>query len=228
MQADIGSQAAALPERERAQRERPFWQALAAAHGWARVADAGCGGGFHLRLLRALGLETFGFDLSLGALPPRTAAPVMVADLLAPPLRGSSFDAVLCLGNTLSLLGSRSMQCRALAVLGALLRPGGTLVLQAEDAAVTVATGARVRIRALPDGRVHVRAYERRGTWVRMLAGATRPGEDAPLEVVRLLPTSASRIATLARPLGLAPVPLQLPPTGAVGTWWLALRAGPR
>ncbi|MGV8041726.1 MAG: class I SAM-dependent methyltransferase [Thermoanaerobaculaceae bacterium] len=228
MQAGIGSVAAALPERQRAERERPFWQALAMTHGWARVADAGCGGGFHLRLLRALGLEAFGFDLSLGPLLPRSEAPVLAADLLTPPLRTSSFDAVLCLGNTLSLLHDRTTQRRALAALGGLLRPEGMLVLQAEDAAVTVGAGARVRTRALPDGRIHVRAYERHGTRVRMLAGVVRPGEDAALEAVRILPTSASRIVTMARSLGLARVPLQPPTTGAVGTWWLALRAGSR
>lgn len=225
MGAGLGGVAAALPERQRTERERPFWQALAAAHGWARVADAGCGGGFHLRLLRALGLEVVGFDLSLAALVPRGQAPVLVADLLAPPLRDRCCDAVLCLGNTLSLLADRRAQRRALAALAGLLRPGGMLVLQAEDAAATVAAGPRVRLRALPDGRLHVRAFERRGKWVRMLAGIASPGADAPLEAVRLLPTSASRVAGMARSLGLGPVPLQPPAAGAVGSWWLALKA---
>lgn len=228
MQAGIGEVAAALPERQRAERERPFWQALAAAHGWARVADAGCGGGFHRRLLTALGLEVVAFDRALAPLVQQRPGPVLAADLTVPPLRAASFDAVLCLGNTLSLLPDRGAQRRALAALGGLLRQGGTVVLQAEDAAVTVEAGAKVRTRALPDGRIHLRAYERHGTRVQMLAGVVRPGDDAPLEAVRLLPTSAPRIATMARSLGLAPVPLKPPATGAVGTWWLALRAGSR
>lgn len=228
MQAGIAKSAAALPERQRAERERPFWQVLAAAHGWRRVADAGCGGGFHLRVLRALGIWVVGFDLSPGTLPAPAEGPVVAANLLAPPLRAACFDAVLCLGNTLSLLPGRQAQRRALAGLSSLLKPGGMLVLQAEDAAVTVAGGPRVRTRALPDGRIHVRAYERRGARVRMLAGVVRPGEDAPLEAVQLLPTSAAHVAAMARPLGLAPVSLAPPAPGAIGTWWLGLRTAPR
>ncbi|HPW54348.1 MAG: methyltransferase domain-containing protein [Thermoanaerobaculaceae bacterium] len=222
----IGQVAAVLPERQRVERERPFWQALAAAHGWARVVDAGCGGGFHRRLLTALGVEVVAFDRALAPLVQQRPGPLLAADLTAPPLRAASFDAAFCLGNTLSLLPDRSMQRRALAALGELLKPGGTLVLQAEDASITVEAGAKVRTRALPDGRIHVRAYERHGNRIHMLVGIVAPGDDAPLETVRLLPTSASQIATLARSLGLAPVPLRPPATGAVGTWWLALRAG--
>lgn len=219
---------AALPEEQRRHREREFWGQLVAAHGWRLVADAGCGAGFHRRLLASSGVRTVGFDLALAPLIAGRGEPLAVADVLAPALRPRSFDAVLFVGNTLSLLGDRAAQRGALAALAALLRPGGMLLVQAEDAGSIVRDGAVVRTRTLDDGRVHVRAFERRGGRVRMLAGVVRPGEEAALEGVWLLPTTAARAATLARPLGLAPVPLPLPPGGAAASWWLGLQADSR
>jgi SAM-dependent methyltransferase len=211
--------AAALPTAERAARERPFWQALIAAWGWRRVADAGCGGGFHLELLRGLGVSTTGFDLAVAALPRGAVA----GDLLAPPLRPGSFDATLCLGNTLSLLASRDVQRQALAALAGLVRPGGVVVLQGEDAGALVRQGPVVRTRAVAGGGVHVRVFERRGRRVRMLAGVAGGAETALAEAW-LVPTAPGDIWRLARPVGLRRVELPAPPPGGGGGWWLALQ----
>ena len=102
--------------------------------------------------------------------------------------------------------------------------PGGVLLVQAEDAGITVKDGPRLRTRMLPGGEVHVRAFERRGSRVRMLAGVANPDGDAALQGVWLVPTDASRLVALARPLGLERVELPTPPAGAPGSWWLALR----
>ena len=217
--------AAALPTDERSRREAPFWQRLAADLGWRLVVDAGCGAGFHVRLLRGLGLRVHGCDLALDALLAGERRGVAAADLLASPLRPGAADAVLCLGNTLSLLGSRALQRRALAALAALLRPGGWLLLQGEDAAAAVAAGPLLRTRKLADGAVHVRVFERRGARVRMLAGAAAPGAEAPLHGVWLVPTNAASLARLARPLGLRPTALPVAPPGSAVTWWALLRA---
>jgi len=78
--------AAALPMAARAERERPFWQALAAF--WAgegrrrRVRR-----GFHVRLLGEIGVEAVGFDAVLAAVKDRAGARLMVADVASPPLR---------------------------------------------------------------------------------------------------------------------------------------------
>ena len=215
--------AASLPTDERSQREAPFWQRLAADLGWRHVVDAGCGAGFHVRLLRGLGVRVAGCDLSLSALLAGERGGVAVTDLLAPALRPGLADAVLCLGNTFSLLPSRDAQRRALASLASLLRPGGTLLLQGEDAAAAVAAGPLLRTRALADGSVHVRAFERRGRRIRMLAGAAAPGAEAPLHGVWLLPTNAASLTRMARPLGLRSVPLPVAPPGAAVTWWALL-----
>ena len=214
--------AAALPTAERAGRERPFWQALIAAWGWRRVADAGCGAGFHLALLRGLGVEATGFDLAVAALPRGVAA--VAGDLLAPPLRPGAFDAALGLGHTISLLPGRAGQRRALASLAALVRPGGVVLVQGEDAGAIVAAGPVARTRALADGRVHVRLFEKRGRRVRMLAGVVRPGEQAALEPGWLLPTQPADLERLAGRLGLEAVALPARAPGGGPTFWLALR----
>lgn len=219
--------AAAVPQDERARRESPFWQELAHSWSWHTVVDAGCGAGFHLRLLRRLGVRGVGFDRFASALPPVSIAPLLIADLAHPALRAATFDAALCLGNTFSLLPSRAAQGDALAALAALLRPGGNVIIQGEDAAALAGAAPVARARTLPDGRTHIRVFERRGARIRMLTGVIAPGSDAGLETVTLLPTSAARLAARARALGLRRVPFPLqPPPGGAATWWLALQRG--
>lgn len=215
--------AATLPQAERRARELPFWSALAERWGWRRVADAGCGAGFHLGLLRELGVGAVGFDLAVAALRSARRHPVCTGDVLAPPFRPAAFDAVLCLGNTVSLLPDRAAQRRALAGLAALLRPGGVLVLQGEDAASNVARGPVVRTRRIDAETVHVRLFERRGRRVRMLAGVAPAGGEAPVEETLLLPTSAATIRRTAGRLGLGPVDLPAPTPGGGAAWWAAL-----
>lgn len=214
--------AAALPTAERAARERPFWQALIGAWGWRRVADAGCGAGFHLELLRGLGLNATGFDLAVAALPRGGTA--AAGDLLSPPLRPGMFDAALCLGNTLSLLAGRSAQRRALAALASLARPGGVVLLQGEDAGALVRVGPVVRVRRVEGGGVHVRVFEKRGRRVRMLAGIAT-GSQATLAEAWLVPTSADDVVRTARQLGLRRVDVPTQPPGEGVGWWIAFSA---
>lgn len=214
--------AAALPQAARRERELPFFRALAATWGWRRVVDAGCGGGFHLELLAVLGVGAVGVDLSLSALETAPRGLVVAGDVLAPPLPTGGFDAVLCLGNTVSLLPTRLTQRRAVAALARLLRPGGHLLVQGEDAGALVAAGPTVRTRSLPEGGVHVRVFEQRGRRVRMLAGVAPSSGEAVLTTSWLLPTSAATLARLAAPAGLRPAPFPAPPPAGSG-WWVAL-----
>lgn len=217
--------AAALPQDARAERERPFWQALARSFSWRRVVDAGCGAGFHLRLLRAVGVDSYGFDAALGALARGVGAPVIGGDLLHPPLVDGTFDAALCLGNTFSLLPSRALQRDGLAALVRLVRPGGMVLLQGEDAGALVGETPVVRTRRLDGGAVHVRVFERVGRRVRMLAGVAREGVDAPLAATWLLPTSATAVTRMARSLGISPTALPAPPPASGTAWWAAFSA---
>ena len=215
--------AAALPTAARAERERPFWKALAGAWGWRKIADAGCGAGFHVRLLGELGVEAVGFDVALAAVEGRRGVRLVVADLASPPLREGSFDAALCLGNTLSLLPSRAAQRDALGALARVVRPGGVVLLQGEDAGELVAGGPVVRTRRVGDGALHVRVFERDGRRVRMLAGVVREATDSPLETTMLLPTSVTALARISRDLGAGRAALPLTPPGGDATWWFAL-----
>ena len=215
--------AAALPMAARAERERPFWQALAAFWGWRKVVDAGCGAGFHVRLLGEIGVEAVGFDAVLAAVKDRAGARLMVADVASPPLRDKAFDAALCVGNTLSLLPSRAAQRGALDAMARAVRPGGVVVLQGEDAGELVARGSVVRTRRLSDGALHVRVFEHFGRRVRMLAGAVRDGAESPLETTLLLPTSSVVLGRMSRDLGLERVVLPLTPPGGDVTWWFVL-----
>jgi SAM-dependent methyltransferase len=217
--------AAALPQQARAERERPFWQALVQGFGWRKVVDAGCGAGFHLRLLRELGVDGVGFDAALAALAGQFASAVVGGDLAAPPLRERIFDAALCLGNTFSLLPSRALQREGLGALMRLVRPGGLVLLQGEDAGALAVAGPVVRTRPLDEGAVHVRVFERVGRRVRMLAGVVGGATDAPLEATWLLPTSTVTVARMARSLGLVVVPLPVPPPTSGAGWWIALSA---
>ena len=215
--------AAALPQANRNARERPFWAAVTERWRWRRVADAGCGSGFHLALLRDLGVDVFGFDLVLATLPHAPRGAVAAGDVLAPPLRPGAFDAVLCLGNTISLLPDRAGQRRAVAGLAALLRPGGVLLLQGEDAARNVAAGPCVRTRRIDADTVHVRVFERRGRRVRMLAGVVPVAGEASLGETLLLPTDAASVTRVARAIGLRVGVLPTRPPGGGASWWLAL-----
>ncbi len=106
---------------------------LAPARGGRRALDAGCGTGFQAHVLRGLGYETHGVDISAGllAVARRTVAGVALvrADLQALPYAPAAFDAIVCGGSTLSFVADPD---RALAELARVLRPGGRLLLECE------------------------------------------------------------------------------------------------
>lgn len=62
----------------------------------ARVADIGCGPGYHTRLLRERGFRATGFDLSLAMLASQGVPGIAQADMRALPIATGSLDAVWC------------------------------------------------------------------------------------------------------------------------------------
>lgn len=105
-----------------------------------RVLDAACGTGQHALALAGLGYPAAGADLSAGmvararqnALERDASLPFAVAGFgeLAAEFGEASFDAVLCLGNSLPHMLDEAGLAAALADFAAVLKPGGALILQ--------------------------------------------------------------------------------------------------
>jgi glycine/sarcosine N-methyltransferase len=161
---------------ERLEREDRFFRSLFDAHGVARVLDAACGTGMHAIAFARQGRASAGADIS----------PVMIASArenarragvqvdwkvagfgeLSRSLAGP-FDAVTCLGNSLSHLLEEAGLVAALADFARLLAPKGILVIQNRNYdRVLQSPGRSVHLnaRAEPDGEtLFVRMTEPRG-----------------------------------------------------------------
>lgn len=118
--------------------EMPFFERLFGKQGVKRVLDAACGTGHHALALARRGFHVAGADLSASMIERarQNAANAgldvafFVAGLGELARLGQTFDAVLCLGNSLPHLLSAAEVAAALADFAAVLRPGGLLVIQ--------------------------------------------------------------------------------------------------
>lgn len=106
----------------------------------ARILDAGCGAGHFAYELARRGYRVCGLDLSTQMLAEAhkrvvnaaVALPLVRGDILAPPFKRQSFDAVLCRGVLNDLLDDTS-RAAALIALAKALRPRGTLVMDVRE-----------------------------------------------------------------------------------------------
>jgi len=118
--------------------ELPFLERLFAEHGVVRVLDAACGTGHHAIALARQGYQVVGADLSAAMIEQAwqnaAAAGVEVSFAVAGfgglAALGQSFDAVLCLGNSLPHLLTEKALAEALSDFAAVLHPGGLVVIQ--------------------------------------------------------------------------------------------------
>ncbi len=114
-------------------REMPGLVSRLRAHGAQRVLDAGCGTGRHVAALLETGFDAHGADASEEMIEkaraftnePDRFSSWQIGGLPDVPATLDSFDAVVCLGNTLSLIDNPK---RGLAALRAALRPGGLFI----------------------------------------------------------------------------------------------------
>jgi SAM-dependent methyltransferase len=118
--------------------ELPFFDGLFEGRRVQRVLDVACGTGHHTIALAQRGYQVLGTDLS-GAMVElaRENATAAGVDVVFAQLGfgehatlGRTFDAVLCLGNSLPHLLTESALEAALADFATVLRPGGLLVVQ--------------------------------------------------------------------------------------------------
>jgi SAM-dependent methyltransferase len=121
---------------KRLAREAPFFRWLFDRFGLRRILDVACGTGRHAALFHSWGLEVEGSDASAEMIAYATSQfgtpPGLrwrVRDFLQPPTEPESFDAAVCLGNSLSLLQEPAEIEKALRHMLAAVRPGGVLVI---------------------------------------------------------------------------------------------------
>lgn len=115
----------------------------------ARVLDACCGAGRHLKVLRRCGLRGYGFDLSeplLRHAMRSSGAPVARADVRRWPFRSGSFDLVLSIFTSWGYFETDAENARPVFEAARVLRPGGALLLDVIDP-------AWLRDRFSPEGR---------------------------------------------------------------------------
>ncbi|MGD0898212.1 MAG: class I SAM-dependent methyltransferase, partial [Thermoguttaceae bacterium] len=117
--------------------EEPFYRRWFAEAGVKNVLDAACGTGRHAAMFHSWGLRVEGADLSPNMID-RARAAFGQSDGLRWTVRGfdepagppDSFDAALCVGNSLALAPDAATARRALGRMFEAVRPGGLVVVQ--------------------------------------------------------------------------------------------------
>jgi SAM-dependent methyltransferase len=118
--------------------ELPFFASLFEQYGVRRVLDAACGTGHHAIALARQGYQVTATDLSVpmidraseNASAQGVDASFYIAGLGEYAALGQTFDAAICLGNSLPHLMSSAAVAEALADFAEVLRSGGLLVIQ--------------------------------------------------------------------------------------------------
>jgi len=137
---------------ERLAYELPFIEQQLAASGARRVLDMACGTGIHAIALAQRGYDVTGADLSVdmierareNAVAAGVEAYFVVAGFGELAARvGGSFDALLCLGNSLPHVLTADALHETLTDFAAVLRPGGLLLIQNRNFDAVMATRAR-------------------------------------------------------------------------------------
>lgn len=179
----------------RFERERPWFRELVRKFGTADALDAGCGTGFHAILLSTLGVRVTAIDVSPGMVGHATANgarlgvtfPAMVAGFSE--LRGrldDTFDTVFCLGNSLVHLLSDGELLSAFGNFAAVLRSGGTLVLQVLNYERVLNARREVQNERAAGGRVFRRSYEYgKGTIIFSITVEAEAAGDGPAATER-------------------------------------------
>jgi glycine/sarcosine N-methyltransferase len=150
-------------------RERPFFSRLVEQYGIGTAVDAGSGTGFHALLLSQLGVRVTAVDLSQEMLT-RLADNAAAMKLTIPTVQVSlqemsaklpgTYDAVVCMGNTLAHLLTREGLEEVVREFASIIRPGGVLLLQVLNYERILSRQERIQsVREEPNGMI-VRFYD--------------------------------------------------------------------
>ena len=128
-----------FPREERMRTEEPYWRELFSRQGVRSVLDCACGTGVHAVLFARLGLASFGSDIApamvdaarAGAKAAGVRADFRVASFtdLSRAFPKERFDAVVCIGNSLTLAPTDDDVAQAVRQMHAILNPGGICVI---------------------------------------------------------------------------------------------------
>ena len=212
-----------FPWEARLRREGPFFQQLFEARGARSVLDCACGPGRHALEFARWGLAAAGSDLApnmVAAAEARAreagaAVEFRVASFteLAAAWGPARFDAVVCLGNSLTLAPTDADVARALGEMAAVLKPGGVAVVHIFNWDKLAEEGLRIMpaLAAKMDGRdvTLLRLFHHRGEVIdlHLVAMARREGGvDTQIQTAAQRPVGPDRLVEYARTAGFAEV----------------------
>ncbi|AJE04365.1 class I SAM-dependent methyltransferase [Geobacter pickeringii] len=209
-----------FPREERIRSEEPFWRELVARHGVKSVLDCACGTGGHPILFARLGCAAYGSDLSpnmveaamANAVAAGTTVNLRVSsftELTAAFKEDERFDAVICVGNSLTLAPTDDDVAKALREMYAVLNPGGICVLNIFNWDRLAAEGLRIMPAAVAEkeGRelTFLRVFHHRGDVIHLnIVVVTRDGAKAVTEILtaRQRPVGPARLVEYVKTAG--------------------------
>jgi glycine/sarcosine N-methyltransferase len=154
---------------KRVARELPLFRNLVAQYAIATAIDAGSGTGFHAFLLAGLGVKVTAVDLSTemlnrleqAAAAGKTDITTVQSDLreLSSRLSGT-FDALVCMGNTLAHIPDRAALDQTLRGFAARVKSGGVVLIQLLNYAKILARRERIQSVREDQGNTFIRFYD--------------------------------------------------------------------
>lgn len=209
-----------FPWPARLREEGDFWANLFARHGVRSVLDCACGTGMHLIRFAELGLVTYGSDLSPGmvevAMANAMRAGVLVnvrqasfTELTSRFDADERFDAVICVGNSLTLAPTDADVALAVREMRAMLNPGGICILNIFNWGKLAREGLRIMpaSRATRDGQeiTFLRVFHHRGMVIDLhIVVMTGTGSDVETQVLtaRQRPVGFDQLTGFVRSAG--------------------------
>ncbi len=204
----------------RLREEGEFWADLFSRHRVRSVLDCACGTGMHLIRFAELGLAAYGSDLSPGMVETAMANAMRAGVLVN--VRVTSFteltsrfdvderfDAVICVGNSLTLAPSDADVALAVREMRGMLNPGGIVVLNIFNWDKLGREGLRIMpaSRASRDGQevTFLRVFHHRGMVVDLhivVMTGTGGGVETQVLTARQRPVGFSRLTGFVREAG--------------------------
>jgi SAM-dependent methyltransferase len=198
-----------FPWEARLRREGPFFQQLFEARGVRSVLDCACGPGRHDLAPNMVAAAEVRARQAGAAVEFRVASFTELAAAWGP----VRFDAVVCLGNSLTLAPTDADVARALGEIATVLQPGGVAVVHVFNWDKLAAEGLRIMpaLAATVDGRdvTLLRVFHHRGEVIdlHLVALARREGGvDTQIQTAAQRPVGPDRLVEYARAAGFTQV----------------------